>query len=90
MSISRQPRPSASAQPRGATCVTIAAGDPLPACGAVITLDSPVAGLAYRVTVHAILRLEWQYDPRRPDDIIGLRVWVRGEKEVIATGGVAR
>jgi hypothetical protein len=69
--------------PRGAFCLTIAPGDPLPQPGSVVVLASPLADLVYRVIVRTIVRLEWEYAPQRRDEIVvGVRVWVRGEKTV--------
>lgn len=82
MSIARNVRP-ATRQQRGTLCLTIAPGAPLPQPGAELTLDSPLSGLVYRVIIRSIVRLEWEYDQRHADEIIGVRVWVRGEKEVI-------
>jgi hypothetical protein len=63
--------------------LTIAPGDPLPQPGSVVVLASPLADLVYRVSVRAIVRLEWEYAPqRRGEIIVGVRVWVRGEKTV--------
>lgn len=68
---------------RGAFCFIIAPGEPLPQPGSVIESETPLADLAYRVTVRAIVRLEWAYALGRRDEIVGVRVWVRGEKEVV-------
>lgn len=74
---------TANRQARGTICLTIAPGAPLPQPGGEVTLESGLSGLAYRVSVKSIERLEWVYDPQRRDEIIGVRVWVRGAKEVI-------
>lgn len=81
--ISQRIRPS-NTLPRNALCVTVEPGASLPSVGDTILADSPFSDLAYRVTIKSIARIEWVYDSRFREQIVGVRVWVRGEKEVVA------
>lgn len=74
---------SSNQQPRGAFCIEIAPGEPLPQPGATLESRSVLSGFSYRIRVKHIVRLEWEYAPGNHDLIVGLRAWVRGEKEVI-------
>lgn len=81
--IAQQLRPS-NTVPRNALCVAVAPGAPIPGVGDTIMADSPLSDLAYRVSIKSIARIEWIYDSRFRDQVVGIRVWVRGEKEVVA------
>lgn len=85
MSIAPQVRTS-NCQPRGAICIAIAPGAPLPLPGGQIVTDSPVSGLVYRITVKSIVKLEWERDASGA--IVGIYTWVRGEKDVEASNDV--
>lgn len=76
----RKATTKARAMPHDAIQMRVSAGEQIPEPGGIVQARSPMTGYLYAIRVHSIARVAWATEG---DDIIGIDVWLCGEKQVV-------
>ena len=81
-----QRQTKARAIPRDAIQMRVSAGDAIPEPGSIIQAQSSMTGYLYAIRVRSLVKVAWATEG---DDIIGIDVWLRGDKQVLGDSAPA-